>query len=364
MVTGRVKAAMGFQRNPKPPESPARTPARTPPSSLARSLGSYFPRSSTQVRPARAPPEVAELRRAIEQLQERESRLRVELLEQKILRETVSIVPFLEAELAAKSGELERCRKTAGLLEAENARLCAELDAAVLEAASRKQRILEMEKEMARKQQDADGCSSSASATNEHLQSASNTAPHLLGAERPYIPPPPMCKSYFSASSHASPEVSSSTSAAHSSSSLDTATVQPRTPRVLDLSKLPPIPPPPPPCPPPPPPPIQSKRKSSPSTPLGASRTGTAPPPPPPPPRPATRRPSGASSGPCVRRVPEVVEFYHSLMQRESKRDGGCGAEAATAGGLAAARDMIGEIEKRSAHLLAVRGTETSPSRH
>jgi hypothetical protein len=90
MVTGRVKAAMGFQRNPK--------------SSLARSLGSYFPRSSTQLRPASAPPEVAELLRAIEELQERESRLRVELLEQKILRETVAIVPFLEAELAAKSG--------------------------------------------------------------------------------------------------------------------------------------------------------------------------------------------------------------------------------------------------------------------
>jgi hypothetical protein len=227
---------------------------------------------------------------------------------------------------------------------------------------------------MVRKQQDADDCSSSASATNEHLQSSSNAAPHLQGysssasatnehlqsssnaaphlqgTERPYIPPPPICKSnksYFSASSHASPEVSSS--ASPSSSTSDTATVQSRTPRVLDLSKLLP-----PPCPPPPPPPIQSKRKSSPSTPLSASRTGTAPPPPPPPP--GTRRPLGASSGPCVRRVPEVVEFYHSLMRRESKRDGG------SAAGVAAARDMIGEIENRSAHLLAVRGTETSPS--
>jgi hypothetical protein len=60
--------------------------------------------------------------------------------------------------------------------------------------------------------------------------------------------------------------------------------------------------------------------------------------------------------------VPEVVEFYHSPMRRESKRDGGSAAEAATAAGVAAARDMIGEIENRSAHLLAVRGTETSPS--
>jgi hypothetical protein len=61
-----------------------------------------------------------------------------------------------------------------------------------------------------------------------------------------------------------------------------------------------------------------------------------------------------------VRRVPEVVEFYHSMMRRESKRDAGCGAEAANGGGVAAARDMIGEIENRSAHLLAVRRTEAS----
>ncbi|TVU35743.1 hypothetical protein EJB05_17646 [Eragrostis curvula] len=399
MVAGRVKAAMGFQRSPKPPptpppESPSRTPARAPStcsappagsapskaSALARSFGSYFPRSSAQVRPARAPPEVAELLRAIEQLQERESRLRVELLEQKILKETVAIVPFLEAELAAKSRELERCRETADRLDSENARLCAELDAAVLEAASRKQRILEMEKEMAelRKLQeaaDADDCSSSASATNGHIESSSaapnRTSFALLGAERPYIPPPPpmppppplKSKSYFSASPHASPEVSSSaspssstsTSPTHSSSSSDTATT-PRA-RVLDLSKLPPIPPPPPPCPPPPPPPVQRKRPS-PSGSLSASRTAAAAPPPPPPPPPA-RRPFGASpagaSGQCVRRVPEVVEFYHSLMRRESRRDGGCGAEAGNGGGVAAPRDMIDEIENRSAHLLAIK---------
>jgi len=103
MVAGRVKAAMGFQRSPKSPApapepaSPSRAPsspcgpAPSKASALARSFGSYFPRSSAQVRPAaaRAPPQVAELLRAIEQLQEREARLRVELLEHKILMETV-----------------------------------------------------------------------------------------------------------------------------------------------------------------------------------------------------------------------------------------------------------------------------------
>lgn len=52
------------------------------------------------------------------------------------------------------------------------------------------------------------------------------------------------------------------------------------------------------------------------------------------------------------------MEFYHSLMRRDSKRDGGGGGggpEACPGGGAAAARDMIGEIENRSAHLLAIK---------
>ena len=86
---------------------PSRTPGREPPSpcspalskpsALARSFGSYFPRSSVQVRPtaARAPPQV-------------------------------------------------------------DARLCAEIDTATLEVTSRKRRIVEMEKEVAelRRQQE------------------------------------------------------------------------------------------------------------------------------------------------------------------------------------------------------------------
>ncbi|KAK9268168.1 hypothetical protein L1049_010610 [Liquidambar formosana] len=54
-----------------------------------------------------------------------------------------------------------------------------------------------------------------------------------------------------------------------------------------------------------------------------------------------------------VRRVPEVVEFYHSLMRRDSRRESGAGASDLLA--TANARDMIGEIENRSAHLLAIK---------
>ncbi|CAM0881913.1 unnamed protein product [Alopecurus aequalis] len=390
MVAGRVKAVIGFHSTPRAPKSPAlpaeshtQTPARVPPpapagsaskaSAFARSLGAYFPRSpSAQVKPARAPPEVAGLLRAIEQLQERESRLRVELLEHKILKETVAIVPFLEAELAAKSNELERYKAAAVRLESENMRLCAELDAAVLEVTSRKQRIVQMEKEMTdlRKQQEAladDCCSSSASVSVEHYGSSSaavNTASLApLRADQPSAPrhllPPFASKSYFCASLHASPASSSSSSTSTSptnsgSSSSDTSPV-PRT-RVPELSKLPPIPPPPPPRPQLMPAPSLSM-SSSPSRSLGVCGSAGAPPPPPPPPpsRRTLRACSPAKSGSCVRRVPEVVEFYHSLMRRESKRDGGSGGDPANGGGAAATRDMIGEIENRSAHLLAIR---------
>jgi hypothetical protein len=46
------------------------------------------------------------------------------------------------------------------------------------------------------------------------------------------------------------------------------------------------------------------------------------------------------------------VEFYHSLMRRDSRRDSGAASDVAPS--TTNARDMIGEIENRSTHLLAV----------
>ncbi|PPS07095.1 hypothetical protein GOBAR_AA13554 [Gossypium barbadense] len=75
-----------------------------------------------------------------------------------------------------------------------------------------------------------------------------------------------------------------------------------------------------------------------------------APPPPPPPPK------GTKAIVAKVRRVPEVVEFYHSLMRRDSKREaaGGCSAPEVLPA-TANARDMIGEIENRSSYLLAIK---------
>ncbi|WVZ99674.1 hypothetical protein U9M48_044937 [Paspalum notatum var. saurae] len=446
MVAGRVKAAMGFQRSrspatPRPTASssssttsssssarkasapaplqlpgslaagqPETTPRRRssgspapPPGSGAKSGGPfarYFPRSSAQVQPARgaavhAPDHAAaaDLARLVEELRERESRLRTELLEHKILKETVAIVPFLETELAAKSSELGRCRDALARLEAENARLRAELDAALAAARDAERRTGDVEREVAemRKRRrwepaaDCD-CDSQSSGNSQRSSAGTGSVVEVVAglsvvsppAPPPPPPPPPPYKSrssYFSGSSRASPANSSSSSSNSSSSSApstptyssDTAASRSRVP---ELSKLPPIPAPPPPPPPPPPPsmpPTRGRRSASSSPSTSSSSGGAGPPAPPPPPPPAARRSSKASSpaasvaaapvpAPCVRRVPEVVEFYHSLMRRDSRsRDGGAAGDAGASGGAAAARDMIGEIENRSAHLLAIK---------
>lgn len=391
MVAGRVKAAMGFQRSPATPKSStsSRKPAPPPPpppeptkttptprrkssgspatpssgakaatgSSFARSFGVYFPRSSSsssaQVQPARATSapamaEAGELARVVEELRERESRLRTELLEQKILRETVAIVPFLETELAAKSSELGRCRDAMSRLESENARLREQLAAAMAGDKSKAQRIGQLEKEVAELRtprppvQVVADCSSSG-----HSSDSAKPAQKSVRPPPPPPPPPPLpvsskSKSYFSCSSRASPASSSSSSSStpSCSSASDTAASRSRDPELI--AKLPPpIPPPPPSM------PARGCRSggSSPSTSSGSGSgggRGLAGPPPP-------------LSGPCVRRVPEVVEFYHSLMRRDSKRDGGGGEAGHGGSGAAAARDMIGEIENRSSHLLAIR---------
>ncbi|XVE91064.1 hypothetical protein DITRI_Ditri20bG0126100 [Diplodiscus trichospermus] len=79
------------------------------------------------------------------------------------------------------------------------------------------------------------------------------------------------------------------------------------------------------------------------------------PPPPPPPPPPLPPKFSVRSGAGVVQRAPQVVEFYHSLMKRDSRKD-------STNGGICDVPDvanvrssMIGEIENRSAHLLAIK---------
>ena len=70
---------------------------------------------------------MTELLRLVEELRERESRLKTELLEHKLLKETVAIVPVLENEISNKQTEIETNSKKIETLEAENDRLKNEL---------------------------------------------------------------------------------------------------------------------------------------------------------------------------------------------------------------------------------------------
>ncbi|KAI4368047.1 hypothetical protein MLD38_016656 [Melastoma candidum] len=78
------------------------------------------------------------------------------------------------------------------------------------------------------------------------------------------------------------------------------------------------------------------------------------PPPPPPPPPPLSKFSVKASAG-VVKRAPQVLEFYHSLMKRESRKDSANGGTYEVPDFENVRSSMIGEIETRSSHLLAIK---------
>ncbi|XP_060193316.1 protein INCREASED PETAL GROWTH ANISOTROPY 1 [Lycium barbarum] len=394
MVAGKVKGVMGLQKSPanpkpskqdsspKPPSPPpSNTKQQTPKTTtFSRSFGVYFPRSSAQVQPR--PPDVAELLRIVEELRERESRLKTELLEKKLLKESVAILPLLESEINLKDSEIDRKSRMIECLEVENERLREEVEILHIELSKQNgrydERIKAMEAEISElkkaneelsvtngahnksnmtkylrkcvtqpsitvtssKQEEIVSAMEICERPRQHSRNNSDELAEIsvgiigLRSRVPRVPKPPPKPSSSSSSS-----VSSSSSSPSYSSLSDSAE------RALaEISNIPPPPPLPkvaavPPPPPPPPPPLPS---------TAVSKTGAAPPPPPPPlpglkPLPAK-----------VRRIPEVVEFYHSLMRRDCRRDSGAGVSSG-ADGPATAKDMIGEIENRSAHLLAIK---------
>ncbi|CAH1415929.1 unnamed protein product [Lactuca virosa] len=392
MVAGKVKLAMGLQKSPANSKTEVQQypqqrqhPSPSPSSGgggkvpqkgavFSRSFGVYFPRSSAQVQPR--PPDVAELLHLVEELRERESRLRTELLEQKLLKESVAILPILENEISRKDSEISRSSKKIECLEAENERLRQDVEMLHLKLTEQKQEFEQRVKDLEvasvtssshRFQQlmDISGKSSmikslkrgqtfanipanrnhneidskcyTESSSKESILVEIDNLPRLSRCDSldmatdsvievrsrvPRVPKPPPRPS------------TSSCSSSSSNSSLSSSAERALT------EQQPPVPPPPPPvtklAPPPPPPP---------------PRTTKAPAPPPPPPPPKGIKPLPAK----VRRIPEVVEFYHSLMRRESRRDSCNGSSSADVPSTANTRDMIGEIENRSTHLLAIK---------
>ncbi|KAG2689553.1 hypothetical protein I3760_09G144600 [Carya illinoinensis] len=78
-------------------------------------------------------------------------------------------------------------------------------------------------------------------------------------------------------------------------------------------------------------------------------------PPPPPPPPPPLPKFSVRSTAGMVKRAPQVVEFYHSLMKRDSRKDSSNGGMCDAPDVANVRSSMIGEIENRSSHLLAIK---------
>ncbi|CAL5412337.1 unnamed protein product [Camellia sinensis] len=350
MVAGKVKVAMGLQKspaNPKPnssPKQPPPPPLPSPPSStkaphksavFSRSFGVYFPRASAQVQPR--PPDVTELLRLVEELRERESLLKTELLEFKLLKESVSILPILESEIASKDAEIDRNARKIECLEVENERLRQDLELLHMKTLEEKReyerRFKAMEAEIVEL--------SSSSQRFQGLIDVSVKSNLIKNVKRGV-------KAHDNGVNFENPsknnevveinrdEIVEIDRPRHSRSNSDeiaesSSTFRSRAPRV------------------PKPPPRPSSSSSTSVPPPPPPSTKTAPPPPPPPPMPA----KGMKAFPAkVRRVPEVVEFYHSLMRRDSRREPGGGAADAPA---ANTRDMIGEIENRSAYLLAIK---------
>lgn len=413
MVAGKVRLAMGLQKSPSPHHSKHHTPPSPPPpppatagsggnksshkSAFSRSFGVYFPRSSAQVQPR--PPDVTELLRLVEELRERESRLKTELLEQKLLKESVALLPVLENEITAKETEIERNARRVEELEAENVRLMNELEElkrraederreSEMKTKALEQKIEELQKTASSESDhagnrgvdvvsDSDDLSSNSSSQRfqglmevsvksnliknlkKGIKCADNSSNNQDSINHQIQKPIETTEKPREVAVELETEKprhsrNNSDELAESTESVIITNVRSRVPRV---PKPPPRPSSPslsdsssdvsdnnngvteqavPKPPPPPPPPLPPASK-------------TAPPPPPPPPM-KGKKPVPAK----VRRVPEVVEFYHSLMRRDtqSRRDSGSGTAELPA--TANARDMIGEIENRSAHLHAV----------
>ncbi|XWS18487.1 hypothetical protein CRYUN_Cryun32bG0047800 [Craigia yunnanensis] len=409
MVAGKVRLAMGLQKSPANPkhETPPKPPLPSPSSAnknntsqkavFSRSFGVYFPRSSAQVQPR--PPDVTELLRLAEELRERESKLKTELLEHKLLKESVAIVPVLENEIVIKNAELERALTEIENFRNENETLKTEVEEmkgkSEEERKKSEKKVREMEEEIAELKKTVSSSSdrnsrAEVTAESDELLSSyqrfqgsvevsvksslikntkrtnskctdtvvfsalNNEKVKNLEFKRedfeterprhsrcnseelvestlvnirshvPRVPKPPP-----------RPSSSSSTSSTSSNSSSDSTEKQ---------------------IPPPPLPPL-------PSIPVAAVKQVAPPPPPPPPPvkaisptPPPPPPPKGVRAVAAkVRRIPEVVEFYHSLMRKDSKREaGGCNVPEVLPA-TANARDMIGEIENRSAHLLSIK---------
>ncbi|PKA53760.1 Protein CHUP1, chloroplastic [Apostasia shenzhenica] len=314
-------------------------------STFSLSFRAYFSRSTAKVQPRTS--DVIELLRRVEDLQERESLLRTQLLEQKILKETVTIVPCLE-------NEVDRCKQRIRILEAENWATMEEAENLRLrlareeeEGRRKEKRVLELENEVEVLRRTVEQIGGSGRPKQTRLAGRAGVtedraySPRLLPLIAGFNRCPMATKMEIEGSERKKVEEDEQKhQRCYNRSEED---LKPRSPRILR-----------------PPPKPSSTFSSSSSTESREEVSGVTvrppPPPPPPPPMPAKR---GKGAAPArVKRVPEVVELYQSIVRRGSKPDSHSSGASENGGSAASVtpntKDMIGEIMNRSAHLLAV----------
>ncbi|XP_027931498.1 protein CHUP1, chloroplastic-like [Vigna unguiculata] len=377
MVAGKVKLSMAFPKSPAPPTPPHSSATK---SSLTRSFATYFSRSSAQVQPR--PSDVLDLLRLVEDLRERESRLKTELLEHKLLKETVAIVPLLENQISARDALIETNNNKMEQVEADNRRLRNELQQLKLRMEEEKTESLKktkaLEDEIAELKKTASDhvCKAlvnelHSSMENDEHSSVRLQAPLEVPARSTLVKSLKKTASDHRSVNHKQFEVTVQDFKPEMAESerprRDSVELADSTESILTRSRAPRVPKP------PPRPSLSSSSMRSRYTESAASENGNVetekvisrPPPPPPPPFKASSKagpppppppPKGSRQVTAkVRKVPEVVEFYHSLMRRESQSRRESLSGVVELPPAANPRDMIGEIENRSSHLLAIK---------
>ncbi|KAL9667419.1 hypothetical protein QQ045_001776 [Rhodiola kirilowii] len=355
MVAGKVKDLTGQQmqkpttRSQKTAEIAARKqsplPLHPPPLPLpssrtvfSRSFGVYFPRATAQVQPR--PPDVTELLKVVEELRDREARLKTEILELKLVNESAAVLPKLEEEIARKDLVVEKSVRIIEALEMENERSKREVE-------EMRRRLEEERREHEAKVKEMSTMAAAAKTTTsmstmseiiEHEEDSpsqrlqglidASVKSNLIRNLKKSQPAKPT--RFCSSRGDEKAERSSGSKSDEAAANLDAATS-------AYSQSLPILKPPP-----------KSTFSPSPQPLPPKSKSATSPPPPPPPPPAATSKLVANK----VKRVPEVVEFYHWLMRRDSGRETGGTVEVPQCSN---SRDMIGEIENRSAYSLAIK---------
>ncbi|KAK1295149.1 hypothetical protein QJS10_CPA16g01767 [Acorus calamus] len=87
-------------------------------------------------------------------------------------------------------------------------------------------------------------------------------------------------------------------------------------------------------------------------TPHKIAKSTPSPPPPPPPPPPQRSTPTKTAE---VQKSPALVELYHSLTKRDSKRDSSVNKNSNASSMNNAHSSVVGEFQNRSSHLLAIK---------